>query len=114
VWPKLGLTIQFVTYGSGDWCGDGFAQSATIRGPRLDDWAVKIGHRDSVGSRVTVDYLDDLGVLATVRTIEKGWVALARQFLPYGDAGYYASVAAHRGPGGYINRLDVWIGQAGD
>lgn len=114
VWPKLGLTISFVTYGGGDWCDDGLAQSATIRGARLEDWAVKVGHRASIGSHVTVDYLDDLGVLATVRSIERGWVALARQFLPYGDAGNYASVAAHRGRGGYIDRLDLWIGQAGD
>lgn len=114
IWPKLGLTIWFVTYGGGDQCDDGFAQSATVRGPRLDDWVVKVGSRAAVGTRVTADYLDNLGVLASVKDIKAGWVALARLWLPYGEAGYYPSVAAHRGPGGYINRLDIWIGQAGD
>jgi len=113
-WPKLGLNIDFVNYGGGDPCRDGYAQSAAIRGPRLGRWAVKVGDRAAVGDQVTVAYLQDAGLLASVRAIDPRTVALARIFLPYGDNGYYATVAGHYNRDHYIDRLSLWIGRGGE
>ena len=113
-WPRLGLTIDFVNYGGGDACHDGYAQSAFIRGPRISRWAVKVGNRPAVGDQVTVSYLANAGLLADVDDIPAKTVALARQYIPYGDDGYYASVAGRYNGKGYIARLDMWIGTGGD
>ena len=111
-WRRMRLTMVFVNYGGRHPCRHGFAQAGFVRarGPRRT-WTVLVGDRPGVAAGTRRGFLDYALIGEPGRT--RGYWTLAEVFLPYGDPGYYPSVAAIFDRRARVSAFELWIGAGG-
>lgn len=104
-WNSLSLVIDFASFGGGDSCSDGLAQSAVVRGP-----AARRSWRTQRGLRVGDPYKRLTRLYPHARRKPGARVIVYQRDPDVGDGSIITATVRHK----RVTSLRLWLGGAGD
>lgn len=107
-WARLGLSIQFESFGGGANCSDGFAQKAKILGNHArESW------RTNRGLRVGDSAAKLRQLYPNARKHGTTWWVVYLRHSPFGTGGPLPIIKAHM-HNHHVAKFGLWIGGAGE